>query len=66
MPLSEVKYTCYVTERIPYFTDIYLRVIIMFGVKGVHCGKECLKDDVASNDRGVCSSESTMNNLYSH
>ena len=41
-------------------------MIILSKIKGIQSGKEDLINNVVSNDRGVCRSESTVNNLYSH
>ena len=64
MSLSAVSHPWDVNERIPPFTGISLRVVILSGIKGIQRGKEDLRYDFFSNDRGVWRSESIVKNLY--
>ena len=58
--LSAVSHKCDVTERMTSFTGIYLHVIILSGINRIQHRKEYLRDDVVSNNIGVCSSKSTL------
>ena len=53
VPLPEVSHPCDVTESMSYFTGIYPHVIFLSGIKRIQLGKEYLRDDVVSNNRGV-------------
>ena len=51
--LSSVRHTGDVTKRMPSFKVISPRVQMLYGIKGIQCGQEDLRDDLVSNYRGV-------------
>ena len=65
MSLPSVRYPRDVTEGVPYFENI-LPHVRFFWIKGIQGGKEYFRDNVVSNDRGVCISKIIANNLYYH
>ena len=66
MSISAIRNKWYVNEIMTYFIWISLHVRMFSGIKGVGFEKEDFRDCVVSNYTGVCSSKSTVNDLYSH
>ena len=46
MSLLMVIHPLYVTDRMPYFTGISSRVIILYGIKGIQRGQADFRGDV--------------------